>query len=313
MSRVDLLPSKGHFYKANLHCHSTLSDGRYTPEQLKALYLQHGYQIIAFSDHNRLVPHPELKEEGFLPLNAVEIDISREGDPKGGRRTYHLNFYAREETRSEFVPFCREYKVQFINELIARANEAGFLVQYNHPRWSLQDARDYLPLEGLWGFEVFNTGCEVEMLNGWGDEEFVQMLRAGRRLAPVATDDNHNRFGEEDPCCDSFGGFTMIKAPELTYDAIWSALEKKDCYASNGPLIRQLYIENGMVYLETSPAAVLMMRTETRHTEIRRAFGETLTQAAFPLDRNPEYIRFEVADARGRKAMTRAYERAEWQ
>ena len=87
MSRVDLLPSNGHFYKANLHCHSTLSDGRYTPEQLKALYLQHGYQIIAFSDHNRLVPHPELKEEGFLPLNAEHIEkLVKRLEEKGIRK-----------------------------------------------------------------------------------------------------------------------------------------------------------------------------------------------------------------------------------
>ena len=31
----ELLPEAGHFYKANLHCHSTMSDGKLTPEQLR--------------------------------------------------------------------------------------------------------------------------------------------------------------------------------------------------------------------------------------------------------------------------------------
>ena len=41
--RKYLLPETGHFYKANLHAHSTLSDGRLTPEELKAAYKAHGY------------------------------------------------------------------------------------------------------------------------------------------------------------------------------------------------------------------------------------------------------------------------------
>ena len=31
-----LLPETGQFYKANLHCHTTVSDGRMTPEEVKA-------------------------------------------------------------------------------------------------------------------------------------------------------------------------------------------------------------------------------------------------------------------------------------
>jgi len=41
--RKYLLPESGNFYKANLHCHSTLSDGNLTPEQLKKAYMDKGY------------------------------------------------------------------------------------------------------------------------------------------------------------------------------------------------------------------------------------------------------------------------------
>ena len=40
-------------YKANLHCHSTLSDGHLTPEQLKKLYKDNGYSILSITDHER--------------------------------------------------------------------------------------------------------------------------------------------------------------------------------------------------------------------------------------------------------------------
>ena len=36
MSRIELLPASYGSYKANLHCHTTLSDGRLTPEEVKA-------------------------------------------------------------------------------------------------------------------------------------------------------------------------------------------------------------------------------------------------------------------------------------
>ena len=39
---------------------------------------------------------------------------------------------------------------------IARASEKGYLVTYNHPAWSMQDARDYIGLEGIWCVEMFN-------------------------------------------------------------------------------------------------------------------------------------------------------------
>ena len=52
--RKYLLPKDGTFYKANLHCHSTVSDGALTPEELKKAYMAEGYSIIAYTDHNVL-------------------------------------------------------------------------------------------------------------------------------------------------------------------------------------------------------------------------------------------------------------------
>lgn len=65
ISRIELLPGGVHYYKANLHCHTTLSDGRLTPEQVKEIYRQKGYQIIAFIDHRIYANHKELNDESF--------------------------------------------------------------------------------------------------------------------------------------------------------------------------------------------------------------------------------------------------------
>ena len=39
-------------YKANLHCHTNISDGRLTPLEVKELYKSHGYSVIAYTDHD---------------------------------------------------------------------------------------------------------------------------------------------------------------------------------------------------------------------------------------------------------------------
>ena len=72
-----LISNEGKFYKAALHCHSTVSDGKLTPEELKNEYMRRGYSIVAYTDHDIMIPHPELLSEGFLPITAMEIAIDK--------------------------------------------------------------------------------------------------------------------------------------------------------------------------------------------------------------------------------------------
>ena len=144
MKTVDLFPGEGSFYKANLHCHSTYSDGKLTVEQLKDAYKARGYSVLAYSDHNTLTPHNELSDDGFIALNAIEIDYNMpsEASPRGwsGVSVYHLNFFSEDKNRTEFIPFERVYSLEKVQKTIDDANDAGFLAMYNHPRWSFQNA-----------------------------------------------------------------------------------------------------------------------------------------------------------------------------
>ncbi len=312
-----LLPEGGQFYKANLHCHTTCSDGRLTPQEAKDLYQSRGYSILAFTDHSRLIPHTELKDEAFLPITAVEIGIA---DPKIENKfkpCYHLNFYSKKE-EADFIPLRTSIKMNYgvdtVNAYIADANKRGFLAQYNHPRWSCQTFEDYGPLKGLWGFEVFNSSAQQARRNGWGDEEFQQMCRAGTYLCPTAGDDNHNRIPLDHYRNDCFGGWTMIKAPALEYDAVLGAMEKGDLYASTGPEIYELYAEEGNIHIKTSPANLILLRTAYNHYTAVHAPEDTLTEAvldpaATRID--PTFIRIEVWSKEGR-AMTRPYLPEEW-
>ena len=97
MKKIELLSADVKYYKANLHCHSTVSDGRLSPEEIKREYRKRGYQIVAFTDHNRYVNHSELNDKNFIAVAALETDIDdrpkKEGEGYSLVPTYHLNWY----------------------------------------------------------------------------------------------------------------------------------------------------------------------------------------------------------------------------
>ena len=88
-----LLPESGTYYKSNLHCHSTISDGGWTPEQIKEEYAKRGYSVIAYTDHDIMLTHHDLTDEKFLALTGFEMEFNLYKDgtvPK----TCHICFIA---------------------------------------------------------------------------------------------------------------------------------------------------------------------------------------------------------------------------
>lgn len=338
--RQYLLPEKGNFYKANMHMHTTVSDGCWTPEQAKEEYKKRGYSIMAYTDHEVMIPHDELNDENFLTILSTEIAVNAPWSEKGFWYvpTYHINIYAKDPhetvnplfTEEKVFPKSRElvtdemrkihyerhYSVEAMNEMIATANKAGFLVSYNHPFWSIQGYEDYIGLEGVWGVELANYGC---FRLGYQLDNSMQpiddLLKKDKRVFPLATDDAHNP-----PDC--FGGFVVVKADKLEYHTVMGALERGDFYASLGPSIDELYIEDGIVHLSCSEARLVSLTTECRFASVRGDnFDKTVTSAAFDINKYLElsrdatkkglpfkpYFRITVQDKEGRTAHTRAY------
>ena len=46
-----LISPELNWYRANMHCHTTVSDGHYSPEDIKKAYKDMGYSIVAYTDH----------------------------------------------------------------------------------------------------------------------------------------------------------------------------------------------------------------------------------------------------------------------
>lgn len=311
--RTYLLPRDGQWYKANMHSHTVISDGHWTPEQAKAAYQAKGYSVLAFTDHNRYRWHRELCEPGFLALAAAEMNIDcpmPQPDRWDVTPVYHLNFYQKnpETAADPPLPALYGYSVAEVNDYIAAMRQQGFLCCYNHPDWSLQTEADYLPLQNLSAFEIFNYGCEAEGLYGYAPRAYDALLRAGHRIAALAGDDNHDEFAPGHPFCDSFGGWTMIKAPALSNAAILTAVERRHCYAGNGPELHALYVQDGALQVECGPVAGIYVHGAGRKVlRAAAAPGQTITAAGFPLTGREPYLWVELRDAQNHFAASSAY------
>ena len=337
--KANLLPTGLNWYRANLHSHSTLSDGKWTPERLRDEYRRAGYSILAITDHNVLADHSDLNLPDFLLLTSTEYDImdvdhplpmlGSAANPTLVRylNTIHLNLFSKtphpadrparrsiwgvhhncfdgtEEEKARFSAYSRDA----VNEVIRQANEAGFLVQYNHPNWSRNVREDWLALRGVWSLEILNYA--TEMLTGgeycpYVYDDMLSYVDPG--LFCSMGDDNHNR---DDSDRQSFGGSTFIAAPELTYDAVIRAMERGDFYCASGrenpPRILGLWREDDVVEIECTPATNIFFVGEGRRYGVLR--GDDLTHGTFKLDPNDTWFRLAVRDRFGNTAHTHAY------
>lgn len=331
--RKYLLPKEGNFYKANFHSHSTCSDGKQTPEEMKRDYKEKGYSILACSDHDHLRTHNDLTEPDFLMMTAYEISFRTLEDPRSNafKKIVDINLLAKDPNQTTHIAYhpstvkgyvnqgkisqeefenikyagtlrdMRCYPAN-INKAIREANENGFLVTVNHPNWSLVELSEYRMYEGAWALEIYNHGCFIGGGRADGEVQFEDILRSGKKIFAIATDDNHGLM-------ERFGGFTMIKAEKLEYATIIKALEKGNFYASSGPEIHELYYEDGKVYITCSEAEGIFMNGLGRRSKaVWAKEGEAVTQAVFEID--PEaygYVRFSLIDKHGKKAYTNAY------
>ena len=293
-------------YKANLHCHTIVSDGTHTPKQIKEMYKANGYNVVAFTDHNILKSQSHLDDDSFLALNSCEVDLVNDTDaavPHKKRSLYHFNLYARDQKpRQTPPPMQMDYHNQdAINEYIeARVNE-GYLVCYNHPNWSMQTFEEYSKLKGLFAMEIYNHGCEVtDGYYGYNPQVYDEMLRATGKLFCISADDNHNR--EVD---DSFGGFVMISATELTYDGIIDALVAGDFYATQGPEIHEISVHDGKLRIKCSESELIVVYTDSRQCHIKKE--NKMTEVEFTLYGDEKYVRVMCRDTQNKDANSNAY------
>ena len=95
--------------KADLHMHSTASDGVYTPEELMSLAAGRGYTHVALTDHDSMAGIPSAREAakrlGMQLIAGVELSC-------GGQKEIHVLGYGCDSQDAALRAFCERRVAQ---------------------------------------------------------------------------------------------------------------------------------------------------------------------------------------------------------
>ncbi len=255
---IDFYGTELKTFKANLHAHSTASDGIFTPAELIRRYADAGYDVLALTDHRHTHRIAELDPCGMTLLSGIELH------PPGPRGIpWHLiGIGVRENFIGDFAN--RRTSVQntmlpdeFIHAQAAvdASNADGGAAFCAHPHWCGLTSGEVASVRHFAGIEVYNH--ETRYI-GKSDSSQLwnEMLDAGRLLPAIAVDDTHRPSG-------LFGGWTIIAAPSREPSALIAALRRGHFYATQGPELRHIDFHDGIFQAEFSECAAANLLTNT--------------------------------------------------
>ncbi|HZS87838.1 MAG TPA: CehA/McbA family metallohydrolase [Chloroflexota bacterium] len=276
----------GAWYKGNLHCHSTQSDGARAPEEVVAFYQEQGYDFLALSDHRRVTDTTQFATPGFLPLAAMEID----GHDALVNGPYHMLAIGLHDLREQ-PPDAGLTRL-----LDAIAADGGISV-FCHPYWLGACATDLLALDRCLGLEVYNANCEVEVGKGDARQCWDDALQRGKPFYGFATDDAH--WWQPDHGL----GWIMVKAERLDEASLLDALRRGHFYSSTGPEIEHLELQGGVVRVRCTPVDAVLFIAQTGHgLRVYDAGGKRLTSATYTMSGKERYLRVECVCSDGTRA-----------
>jgi len=208
----------GTFCKAQLHCHTTESDGRFRPRELLAMYRDAGYAFVCFTDHNRVTRCEDLDDRTFLAIPGTEDTVSGLLPPLGP----HMGRLFVDAPLRSGSPQGR----------IDRTLADGGVVSLCHPSWNgnlwtgAWSEQAIVSLRGFQLLEIWNPHSD----SGTDTRRWEAVLRTRGPAAPVwgvAVDDCHRR--------EQFTrGWIAVKVTEITAAALRRGLVGGAFYASTG-------------------------------------------------------------------------------
>lgn len=288
------------WFRGNLHTHTTVSDGKYTPEAAIALYQSRGYDFLALTDHWKR-SESRMTEDGMLLLSGIEYNIHGADVLRG---VYHILGIGMTRdavfTRDQAI----ELDPQTVIDEIHRCGGAAILA---HPAWSMNTCEQLLPLQHVDMTEIYNSVSGLpNNCRPYSGEVIDLCAVRGKRLLCSAADDSHFYTGEE---CLSY---IWVQADALTPDAILGAIRAGRIMATQGPLfsvsVTQKNDDEKEVRVTCRPApGGAPIRTVVFYTGSvwctgRSVNGEALTEAVFPLRAKDTFVRPEIIDADGHHA-----------
>lgn len=282
---ADPYAAPGQYRKAQLHCHTTHSDGTFAPRGLLERYRTAGFTFVVFTDHERVTTCDDLNDHAFLALPGAETAIGRPFRPLGP----HLGR----------IGAPGRLDVRGAQAAIDATVAAGGVVSLHHPGWTgnLWTGRwivaEMITLRGYHLIEISNhhSASRADV------ERWAAVLAARGPSAPVggvAVDDFHRER-------DFNTGWVMAKTAAVTAEAFLGALRARALVASTGPHA-EFGVQDGTIVCATDALRIRFL--DARGTTRYERPGP---QAAYGPDGSEGFVRVECVGAAGRTAWSQAF------
>lgn len=278
--------AEGEWLKGNLHTHTTLSDGRLSPQDRVAAYAARGYDFLALTDHDCLADIESIEAPGILLIRGIELVCD---NPLGGP-SYHVVGL---DLPATFQP----PRTRHIQTVVDGFNDAGGKAILAHPYWCGQCIKDLEVVADYLGVEVFNTTCLRGIGKGTSAVQWDDLLTQGKRVLGFAVDDAHHETK------DVFQGWVMARCAERSKAAVMEALVRGRFYSTCGPTLEALRLDGDRLLARTSPVAHISFICDgARGGHVFREDGAPVTEGEFRLSGAERFVRVECTDQAGRTA-----------
>lgn len=275
----------GQYRKAQLHCHTTRSDGTDAPRVLLERYRAAGYAFVVFTDHERVTTCDDLNDGAFLAVPGVETAVGRPFRPLGP----HLGR----------IGAPGPLHVRGAQAAIDATISAGGVVSLHHPgwtgnvwtgRWSVAE------MVALWGYHLIEISNHHSATRADVERWATVLARRGPAAAVggVAVDDLHRDR-------DFNTGWVMVKTSSITTEAFLGALRGRAIVASTGPHAE--FGERGGTIVCGTDADAIRFLDARGGVRYERPGPE----AAYRPDGDEGFVRVECAGAAGRTAWSQAF------
>lgn len=297
--------------KGNVHTHSTRSDGQYSPEEVANAYKNKGYHFICLSDHEVYYHSTKLDSEQFIVISGYEMACEMSREETG--QQYHVHGLL-DPALQAAQPFAHDEEhikpnyesLSTIQSMIDHMIDRGNWIIMNHPEWSKNKPEDLLALQNYSAIEIYNHQSELEEATGFGVAYWDYLLRNGRQVLAIASDDAHGGDYHA-PISEFFGGWVEVEADELNQQSIMTALKEGRYYSSSGPAIYDLRIEDGQLKVICSDVFMIKFITYPQNGKsVFNSDGTPVNSGAYAIRGKERYIRIECVDYQGRVAWSNA-------
>ena len=222
--------AQSRYYKAQMHCHTTNSDGNYDPIDLINKYKDAGYEILMITDHNFVTNGASYNVPGILCINGEEITFDR-----------HMNGFFLDHA---IIP-DENFNCQ---DAIYSVQAQGGLIQLNHycaglltpDEWEVSASEIMNLNNGPDILEIFNAAQELSLAH---DDKTIwdSLLTAGKIVWGGADDDFHPAVLES---IEFNHAWNMIFLDSLTENNVYQAIKNGNFYASTGVEIYNYNVTN---------------------------------------------------------------------